>query len=408
MDDARLCVSFPFDGHPIKNAPLDLKSHYLNALRLMVLQHGDGWSQAALGKYAERLFWGTENRQANADLATSLGKLSNIVFLQYNYLNTKALIYAFVCDVLFLTAFADPHRAKKVVTQLQGGALPIRLKVNIQLLASELYIEKLHTKTNIIVKMHIDTWHKNLVFSKRPLKRIIVTAITSTGKSTLINALAGKDVFEARNAACTSFVQKVYTKPLKDGVVFKHGLDMAIYSEALAGCRICFIDTPGVNAACFPQHQKITQGEILGGQYDYLLYVLSMANLGTIDDAKHLEFVSKNVPASKIIFVLNKMDTYDEEASIAETIEELRSSLRSNYGIASPAVYPISAKAARLAKLARVKNLKENEKRFYDAYRQMYMGLPFNLSEFYPNLESMGDLQAQCGITGLEQALINL
>ena len=54
--------------------------------------------------------------------------------------------------------------------------------------------------------------------AERPL-RVLVTATISAGKSTLINALIGKDVAASATATCTSDVTEYHSKAFDDGVV---------------------------------------------------------------------------------------------------------------------------------------------------------------------------------------------
>ena len=61
---------------------------------------------------------------------------------------------------------------------------------------------------------------QNIIYTNKPIKRILVVANVSAGKSTLINALTGYRVNMARNLACTNALHFIYNKANEDVVTY--------------------------------------------------------------------------------------------------------------------------------------------------------------------------------------------
>lgn len=249
----------------------------------------------------------------------------------------------------------------------------------------------------------------NRRFLAQPLKRILVTATMSAGKSTLINSLMGKDLLEARNEACTGSVYSVFNKPFDDHILKQDDNSIAIYIEAFKDQRICLIDTPGVNSAKHPTHCEITKAEIEAGKYDVITYIFNAKYIGTIDDDNHLRYVINNIPRdTQIVFVLNQLDAFKEEDSIDDTINELRKHLEV-CGVPNPIICPISAKAGLLAeKVCHDVELSKYEQRWYEIYEECFATEDLDLSRYYDEPYNIGKipLLRQCGLKGLEEVLL--
>ena len=213
---------------------------------------------------------------------------------------------------------------------------------------------------------------KNIDFIKWPPKKILITATMSAGKSTLINALVGKNISRTQNMACTGKIHTIISKSVEDAVISEkdysitlnaskedllndnienHSTNIIVgsyFNSTLAGKRIILLDSPGVNSSENTEHSEISQNTIKSRKYDSVLYILNATQLGTNDDAQHLEFVKKHLGHTKIIFVMNKVDQLiSEDDNIIDSINSQRDFLISK-GFHAPILCPISSRAAFL------------------------------------------------------------
>ncbi|MGF7133102.1 ribosome biogenesis GTPase A [Paraburkholderia sp. EB58] len=218
---------------------------------------------------------------------------------------------------------------------------------------------------------------------------VYVVATMSSGKSTLINAMLGRDLLPAANEATTATIaritdndsmkqrftaqrlgaqgqvlassENVTAETIKD---WNTSADTKLIDiegniegiEERTYVRLVLTDTPGPNNSQDEEHQRTTMGFVQDSRRNPLiLYVLNASQLGTNDD-KHLlglvaETMRKGGKQSKdrFIFVINKMDVFDPEngEDPASVLTRVRQYLGSN-GIQNPTIYPISANLARL------------------------------------------------------------
>jgi hypothetical protein len=218
---------------------------------------------------------------------------------------------------------------------------------------------------------------------------VYVVATMSSGKSTLINAMLGRDLLPAANEATTATIaritdndsmkQRFTAKRLgargqvlssSDNVTAETIKDWNTSGDTklidiegnIEGIeereyvRLVLTDTPGPNNSQDEEHQRTTMGFVQDSRRNPLiLYVLNASQLGTNDD-KHLlglvaETMRKGGKQSKdrFIFAINKMDVFDpENGEDPESVLARVKQYLSNNGIQNPAIYPISANLARL------------------------------------------------------------
>jgi|GEM_PF-6390762 len=386
-------ISFPFVNHPIVTAPPDTISDYLNILFSLAERFGDESVTEKWSKFHSRFSNGSNGKAvapvlSDDDLVAKIRKfISRWPFFRRQGLRSKTLCYALVCDILFITAFNNVHQAQKIIDYLQN-VVPKSYQNKIKQLTEILYNDAPFNPAFDSVKTLVEYWHLNLKFCAKPLKRILMTGTTSAGKSSLINALLGKDVCRFQNAVCTDEVKKIYNKPFQDGI------ECSVFSENFAQTPLCFIDTPGINAAQFPEHHKITCEEISKGEYDAIMCVVNGTQIdGSTDEYKHFEYIAKFQHA-KIIFAVNKLDDFDDD--INKAIERVRVSLVKT-GIANPVVYPVSAKAGRIAKKMTLEDK-------YAAYEADFAKPRLRLSQYY-DFALPESLLSHCGIAGLEKII---
>lgn len=221
---------------------------------------------------------------------------------------------------------------------------------------------------------------------------VYVVATMSSGKSTLINAMLGRDLLPAANEATTATIvtiaddesigERFEAVRRGEGAQILDRLENATYDDIerwnkekdthqieIAGnikgvrerdhVRLVLTDTPGPNNSQDDRHQIKTMSFIQDSvRNPLILYVLNGTQLGTNDD-RHLLGLVADVMArggkqskDRFVFVVNKMDDFDpEKEDIPSVLNRVRSYLSEN-GIHKPVVYPISANLTRLLRKA--------------------------------------------------------
>ena len=265
--------------------------------------------------------------------------------------------------------------------------------------------------------------NKNREYLVQPLKKVLVVANVSAGKSTLINALVGHSLNKVRTTACTNKIVKLYNKRNSDGVTIKKAnntyeyysdlvnVDSDLFSEAafpfnslLANKNICFIDTPGVNNATELDHRTITEEAIKREDYDIVIYVSNAKYFATIDEKDILLHLYQKVN-KPILFVLNQLDQFKQkEDSITKMLDDYKEILL-NIGFKNPIVIPISAKAASLFK-QEDSVLDEDDIFEKELLQKKFEKDYYNLAT-YTNSFDHAILLGRTGIIALETLLMN-
>ena len=215
-----------------------------------------------------------------------------------------------------------------------------------------------------------------------------VVATMSSGKSTLINAMLGRELLPARNEATTATLAKIHDEDGadhfegksydKDGnelascdpltlenmnvlndnpetsVIEIHGDIVGIESKDL---QLVLTDTPGPNNSRTDEHKEHTYSLLKADYKPMILYVLNGTQLETNDDNTLLKDVAEAMNSGgrqaqeRFIFVLNKADEFDPAKGerLPQKVEDVKAYLEKR-GIHDARVFPV---AARLAKVIR-------------------------------------------------------
>lgn len=245
---------------------------------------------------------------------------------------------------------------------------------------------------------------------------VAVVATMSSGKSTLINALIGKEILPYGNAACTSRAisildddnpskeiicttdcngrTKLIDQNLKEELkrlnsnpdiqnIFIRSHIQNIFNTNKA---LLLIDTPGPNnSQDNAQRRELTNllNKLYGG---LILYVLNTANLGVGDDKKLLEFIQNYLHQRselRIVFILNKIDVLDKEKeSITKSVLEAKQYIE-KCGFSNPTIVPVSSRAAVLFnKVLRSENLTRKEHSDFEELYELFEPHDFNMERF--------------------------
>lgn len=217
---------------------------------------------------------------------------------------------------------------------------------------------------------------------------IAVVATMSSGKSTLINAMLGKELLPARNEATTAVLAQIHDI---DGAESFSGKSFDKDENEITTCdpltldkmnelndnpetsrieiygdikgieskelKLILIDTPGPNNSRTDEHKSHTYELIKADYKPMILYVLNGTQLETNDDNSLLKDVSEAMKSfgrqsqERFIFVLNKADKFEPEKgeTVQKKIEDVKKYLE-KHGISNARVFPA---ASRLAKVIR-------------------------------------------------------
>lgn len=242
--------------------------------------------------------------------------------------------------------------------------------------------------------------------------RIVIVAPMSSGKSTLINAIIGRDMLPAVNQATTAVITEIKdndqfedfivnaddkygnsvaknqkaSKKLISELNYKkdpndpEGKDALIHLVQLEGpipnlpsdvLNTVFVDTPGGNNSQNDEHEEMMDEAINDENKSLILYVFNGAQLGTNDSNIILQKIANAMQNStngkqsrdRFLFVANRMDEFDvSEEPYEEVIENTILPQLASNGITEPNLFLASAQTAKLIRMvANGEELSETE-----------------------------------------------
>lgn len=430
--------SFYLKNHPLTHEKYVYKENYCRALAYFVRKyHKDSDTSAAsmLEHYCRSLLGDMYpsfdfTPLVEKEIQTALKKVSAWRCKRFKFFTYR---FVFMVDCLFLCAFTNEDTAVEILSEIKSF-FSTRYHKKFDNLFSSLYHGTVLGKGMDMVAEMVSAWNSERSFFNRPQRNILVTATMSAGKSTLINAIVGKPLMRTAQEACTGHICRLYNKPFEDGenavytsqVTFNADSEILIASQSAGDCQIatsyhtfaeihkqiCIIDTPGVNSAINRSHEKVTKQALQDYQYDLLVYVLNANQLGTDDEHAYLKYIAENVPKEKVIFVLNKLDTFKKhEDSIEESIRGVKNDLV-QLGYEAPVILPISAYFSLLIKLNLTGvQLNEDEEDELAHCIKKYGKPEYDLTHYYSSLcntpsdDILTQMSVKCGLYGLETIL---
>ena len=208
---------------------------------------------------------------------------------------------------------------------------------------------------------------------------VCVVATMSAGKSTLINAMLGKELMPSKAGACTAMITRIKdVDRLKDSFraeVYRKGrisetceeLDYSIMErlnedDTVDEVRVygnmpfvssdelslVLVDTPGPNNARDDSHEEVQQNALGKSSKALVLYIMTN-EYGTDDDEITLRRVANTMSVGgkqskdRFLFVVNKMDSRNKnDGSTEETLDQVREYLKAQ-GINNPNLFPAAA-----------------------------------------------------------------
>ncbi len=171
---------------------------------------------------------------------------------------------------------------------------------------------------------------------------IVIAGEFNAGKSALINALLGQKVLAEGATPTTSRVTLVKwgEKPAEQVV----DENFSIYSYPLPLLKeLNIVDTPGTNAI-IRRHERLTDEFV--PRSDLVLFVTSADHPLTESERQFLERIL--TWGKKIVFVLNKVDIFEDEAALGEVRDFILKHTAALLG-EQPQLFPVSAKLGQRA-----------------------------------------------------------
>jgi len=171
---------------------------------------------------------------------------------------------------------------------------------------------------------------------------IVIAGEFNAGKSALVNALLGQKVLAEGATPTTSRVTLVkWGEGPAEQVVDE---SFAVYTYPLPLLKeLNIVDTPGTNAI-IRRHERLTDEFV--PRSDLVLFVTSADHPLTESERQFLERIL--TWGKKIVFVLNKVDIFEDDAALQEVRDFILKHTTAMLGD-QPQLYPVSAKLAQRA-----------------------------------------------------------
>lgn len=278
--------------------------------------------------------------------------------------------------------------------------LPKRYEVKIK---KYLKVQDIFYLVNNKIKVYEKDFIKNKDYLEKKSKffnlekdnRVVILATMSSGKSTLLNALIGKEILPSENQACTGKIFEIFNgkskfekvKIFRDGKISEEKflkecnlkelntrekiVEIKINTKFMNIKRkIKLYDTPGVNNSIDSNHKKLTYNFLKETKVENYIYILNATQIGVLDDYRFLmdlkEMLDQNKENYKILFLLNKIDFIDnEKENLGKIIQNVKEYLQ-KIGFENSNLIPISAYKASILRRGLHEDLKTRiEKREY-------------------------------------------
>lgn len=412
MEDLRdYSIYYYSEDHPLKEEKKEFKKLYLNLLNHCgCLYLNKNIVKYKLNIFKEKLNFDDEIEELNSDdkilkrlfkkVLKQYFKLARLKFYTYRY------IFFFDCLVLF--GEGDKRNTQIFMEKLKKIIVPL-YHYEIDEVFKNLYLEKFNLDRKFFISEEmLNKFYVIKNFTESKETNIVFTATMSTGKSTLINAIIGKNIAPSMSIACISNITNFKSSPIKINFINysdKDGLKLYLdstdtkklignsnycyvntyfYSE-ISKKRVNIIDTPGVNYSEDKSHSEITKNELKNREIDILVYVTSILTWGTNDEYEYLRFIKENVRYKKMIVIINKVDEIKiEDSTVDENISNAKKYLL-KLDLKNLTICPLSAYVGSLLKREILKeNLSKREERYVSLYLNQFADeKEFELSKFY-------------------------
>lgn len=414
--EIQLKMSLLSKVHPISEMPQDIQDRYfiglgavlskvsVNNLRLKAMY--DQWCLSICGHTYDAFY---PHRQRAKD-ALALNRIGVRMF---------RMSYEFFFDCFYLIELFNPDMIGNVYYYLHDQICGFSTRDALQNIRLLFWKE---IRNEHIPKELITLREANKKFLLSPAKRVLVVANMSAGKSTLVNAIVGRQINEVANTACTNRLRTIYNKAddcffsfwdiigkkvvrvTTEAELKQHNPEQVACSflSLLKNENICFIDTPGVNNSKDTTHEEITYEAIKRNDYDLLLFVADGRYPGTTDEKTLLEYIA-NKTSVPIVVAVNQLDTYRPDQDSIEKVLKDYAKTFGNIGLKNVTVLPTSGWLSLLDKLPdetqdmlEVGMEKMYKERFYNDFYDL---------QYYVTHEHSSLMLERTGLVLLEQTI---
>lgn len=229
---------------------------------------------------------------------------------------------------------------------------------------------------------------------------LMVIAPMSSGKSTLINAILGKNVLPAINQATTAVITRIrdvdgkadFTVTADDryganlckdekatlakitelngaldpqdpegkrALIKEISIEGDVKGLPAKGLHTVFVDTPGGNNSLNEEHGAVMDEAIANEDKSMVLYIFNGTQVSTQDNARILQKIADAMKRSakgkqsrdRFLFVANRMDDVDPSKESYESIVETIKKSLAEVGITDPNLFLVSAQTAKLIRM---------------------------------------------------------
>lgn len=306
-------------------------------------------------------------------------KLPDIIFEEYKDRNISIDFTGSVSDYEDLKASFDAHKEDYSVEYTFNKAKDIN---DVEKTIDDIFNDIQNGPIPELKENKITTAFQK---AQNALFEVNVIATMSSGKSTLINALLGKQLMPAANEATTAIIVKIIDKKQdnfsavvyddlghvierKDNVTLEYmkekNLDENVSTIELygkipfvesVGMRLVLVDTPGPNNSRNKHHQETTYRMISNSDKPLVLFVMNGEQLGINDEKVLLDYVCERMEEGgkqsreRFIFAVNRMDRFSPKKEGMDCIEHALIKVREGLedrGIYNPNVFPVTSLAA--------------------------------------------------------------
>jgi hypothetical protein len=242
----------------------------------------------------------------------------------------------------------------------------------------------------VLSKDQLDSIQNSYENAKKADFKVCVIATMSSGKSTLINALLGRDLLPSNTAACTATITTIKDHEQmetfdvkcfdKNGKLVSESKDVAL--EALENFNadteikqidligpipgiesekmtLFLVDTPGPNNSTNDDHEKLTKEIIHSDENTMGIYVMRPETIQSDDNNELLQSIAEVMQKDgkqaedRFLFVINKcddLDPEDEDDTVENVIQTTKNYLVKK-GVHYPNLFPVTAEIAKLIRM---------------------------------------------------------
>ncbi len=211
------------------------------------------------------------------------------------------------------------------------------------ILEEKLLLQSLLTEIRELSDEALESKLKSVQEGLENLFSIVFIGEFSTGKSTIINTLLGRNILPEGITPTTDKITIIRYGDTEEEHMENGNCVISVPQERLKG--LFMVDTPGTNVT-IEQHQQLTEEFV--PRADIVFFTIGAERAVTGSEAELIKFI-KEEWLKNIVFLLNKIDIAKDEAELETLTRHTEKELERSFRI-KPHVIPVSARMASQAK----------------------------------------------------------